>query len=173
MNLPFARKSLRSAARKVAGFAIVLFIVGMAGATFSATALAQDMTGQVERRASVVNATTPPELFSASYLAQVLGSLLLVFVCLFGVVYLLRRFNGVRVGQGSVLRVLGSANVGQREKIVLIEAGKEQLLLGVAQGSVRTLHVFDEPVVQMGEGEATSSDFAAILQAANPLGGRS
>ncbi len=169
MDLRRLRKSLGSVAQKVGGFAIAVFAVG----TASATAFAQDVTGQVESRASVVNATTPPELFSASYLAQVLGSLLLVFVCLFGVVYLLRRFNGVRIGQGSVLRVLGSANVGQREKIVLIEAGKEQLLLGVAQGSVRTLHVFDEPVVQMDEGEASPSDFAAILQAANPLGGRS
>lgn len=124
-------------------------------------------------KAPIVNATAPPELFSAAYLAQVLGSLLLVFICLFGVVYLLRRFNGVRVGQGSVLRVLGSASVGQREKVVLVEAGKDQLLLGVAQGSVRTLHVFAEPVVTPQDASSTSaSDFAAVLQAANPLGGR-
>jgi len=114
-----------------------------------------------------------PELFSAGYLAQVLGSLVLVFICLFAVLYLLRRFNGVRVGQGSVLRVLGSASVGQREKVVLIEAGKEQLLLGVAQGSVRTLHVFAEPVVDIDSAEAATPDFATVLRSANPLGGRS
>ncbi|MEO1079359.1 MAG: flagellar biosynthetic protein FliO [Pseudomonadota bacterium] len=126
-----------------------------------------------EESAALVNANAPQELFSAGYLAQVLGSLVLVFVCLFAVVYLLRRFNGVRMGPGTPLRVLGSASVGQREKVVLLEAGKEQLLLGVAQGSVRTLHVFDEPVMIAEADAPVAPDFAAVLRAANPLGGRS
>lgn len=120
----------------------------------------------------IVNATAAPELFSAGYLAQVLGSLLVVFVCLFAVIYLLRRVNRVGGGNASVLRVIGSASVGQRERVVLIEAGKEQLLLGVAQGSVRTLHVFAEPVVDSAAANNSAPDFAAVLRAANPLGGR-
>jgi flagellar protein FliO/FliZ len=115
----------------------------------------------------------PPDFFSGGYLVQVLGSLLFVFACLVVLVYLLRRFNGVRAGSGSVLRVLGSASVGQREKVVLIDAGGEQILLGVAAGSVRTLHVFDEPVVAAGADVAAGQDFAAVLRAANPLGGSS
>jgi flagellar protein FliO/FliZ len=115
----------------------------------------------------------PPDFFSGAYLAQVLGSLVFVFGCLVVLVYLLRRFNGVRVGSGSVLRVLGSASVGQREKVVLLDAGGEQILLGVAAGSVRTLHVFDEPVVVADSGAPVGQDFASVLRAANPLGGSS
>jgi flagellar protein FliO/FliZ len=118
-----------------------------------------------------VRAAEAPQLFSGAYLAQVLGSLLLVFLCLFAVIYLLRRFNRIGAVQGMPLRVLGSASVGTREKIVLIEAGSEQLLIGVAQGSVRTLHVLPEPIVH-GGGAASNPDFAQILRAANPLAGR-
>jgi flagellar protein FliO/FliZ len=113
-----------------------------------------------------------PQLFSGAYLAQVLGSLLLVFLCLFAVIYMLRRFNRIGAVQGMPLRILGSASVGTREKIVLVEAGREQLLIGVAQGSVRTLHVLPEPIA-VAEPGSGQPDFAQILRAANPLGGRS
>ena len=112
-----------------------------------------------------------PELFSVSYLAQVLGSLLVVFVCLFAVIMLLRRFNRLGPSVGAPLKVIGSASVGHRERIVLIEAGDEQLLLGVAPGNVRMLHVLPEPIAEPAPGTA-SADFASILRAANPLAGR-
>ena len=117
-------------------------------------------------------AATMPSLFSAGYLAQVLGSLLVVFLCLFAVIFLLKRFNRIGAGVGHPVRVLGSASVGHRERVVLVEAGKEQLLLGVAPGSVRTLHVLAEPVA-VAEATPAAPDFAAVLRAANPLGGRS
>jgi flagellar protein FliO/FliZ len=122
--------------------------------------------------AGAATGSTAPQLFTSAYLVQVLGSLLLVFLCLFAVVYLLRRFNRVGSVQGMPLRVLGSASVGTREKIVLVEAGSEQLLIGVAQGSVRTLHVLPEPIVVTQEANA-APDFGHILRAVNPLGGRS
>lgn len=128
---------------------------------------------QAQELAADAKASASPELFSAAYLFQVLGSLLLVFVCLFAVVYFLKRFNGVNASSGSELRILGSASVGQREKIVLLEVGGEQLLIGVAPGAVRTLHVLPEPVVDAGNAEAVSPNFAAVLRAANPLGSRS
>ncbi|WOJ93311.1 flagellar biosynthetic protein FliO [Congregibacter variabilis] len=128
---------------------------------------------RAQETVSDATVSAAPELFSASYLFQVLGSLVLVFVCLFAVVYFLKRFNGTGVGSGSALRVLGSANVGQREKVVLMEVGGEQLLIGVAPGSVRKIHVLAEPVIE-GDSSATASpDFAAVLRAANPLGSKS
>ena len=103
-------------------------------------------------------------LFTAGYLFQVLGSLLLVFACIVGLMYLLRRVTRLG-GSGEVpLRVLGSANVGNRERVVLLSAGGEHILLGVAPGSVRTLHVFPEPVVAEQTAPAPA-DFSRILQA--------
>jgi len=57
--------------------------------------------------------------------------------------------------------------------VVLLEVGNEQLLLGVAQGSVRTLHVLPEPVIDSKADSGQTQNFAAVLRAANPLGGRS
>jgi flagellar protein FliO/FliZ len=141
-------------------------VAGLLASVALSTAQAQEAVAR-----SKVNAA--PELFSAGYLFQVIGSLLLVFVCLFGVVYLLKRFNRVGGGVSSSLRVLASASVGQREKVVLINVGNEQLLIGVAPGSVRTLHVLPEPLAAEPTQASQAGDFAAILKAANPLGGRS
>jgi flagellar protein FliO/FliZ len=111
---------------------------------------------------------TAPELFSAGYLAQVLGSLLLVVLCLFVVMLLLRRVNRFGQAGASPLRVLGSASVGTREKVVLLATGREQILLGVAPGNVRTLHVFETPVVDESESAQGGGEFARVLRAAVP-----
>ncbi len=111
-----------------------------------------------------------PELFSVGYLAQVLGSLLVVFICLFAVIFFLRRVNRIGPGAAGPLQVIGSANLGHREKVVLLQAGDQQLLLGVAPGTVRTLHVLEDPIA-IAENASQGVDFASVLRAANPLGG--
>jgi len=113
-----------------------------------------------------------PELFSAGYLVQVLGSLLLVFCCILGMLYLMRRFSRGGSGNSTRLAVLASASVGSRERVVLLRAGEEQILLGVAPGSVRTLHVFAEPVIVEAASTPQRPDFATILNSVNPLGPR-
>ncbi|WP_461516059.1 flagellar biosynthetic protein FliO [Porticoccus sp.] len=109
-------------------------------------------------------ATAPssaPNLFSASYVFQVIGSLLLVFGCIVGLLFLLKRVNSFSSVGASPLRVLGSARLGTREKVVLLQAGEQQLLVGVATGGVRTLHVFEQPVV-LSEQQGTR-DFSTLL----------
>ena len=76
-------------------------------------------------------APSAPDVLSPGYAAQVLGSLLLVLLCLAVVIWLLRRVNRVGSGRGGSLRVLATASVGVREKVVLLAAGDRQLLLGV------------------------------------------
>ncbi|NND67645.1 MAG: flagellar biosynthetic protein FliO [Halioglobus sp.] len=85
-----------------------------------------------------------PGIFTGRYLLQVAASLVFVLACLVGLLHLLRRMNGVAVTNRKGIQVLASVKVGTREKILLLEAGDNQLLVGVAAGSVRTLHVFDQ-----------------------------
>lgn len=92
-------------------------------------------------------ATAATDMFSAAYLMQVFGSLIVVIGLMFAVLWGLRRFNGVGGrAAGGQLQVISSVGLGQRERAVLVRAGDQQLLLGVAPGSVRTLHVFSEPL---------------------------
>ncbi|MDH3353801.1 MAG: flagellar biosynthetic protein FliO [Chromatiales bacterium] len=61
------------------------------------------------------------------------------------------QFGGVH---NQAIRYLGGISVGQRERIVLIEVGDTQLLVGVAPGRVEKLHKLDTPI----EVDAASSN---------------
>lgn len=58
-------------------------------------------------------------------------------------------FNRLNVQRGAsgqrVLRVVSSAAVGQREKVVIVDVRGTWLVLGVGGGSVRKLHQLDAP----------------------------
>ncbi len=71
------------------------------------------------------------------------GSLFVVVAVIFGAAFLLRRVQGLRgAGQGGVV-IKGGLQVGARERVLLIEAQGRRVLVGVAPGSVRALHVFE------------------------------
>lgn len=112
----------------------------------------------------------PPraELFDTAYMMQVVGSLLLVFGCLFGLVFLLKKLNGVPTGDRKSLRVVGSVKVGAREKILLLDTGENLLLVGVAAGNVRTLYVYEREGVadslnSTGQSGSAAPNFAAFM----------
>lgn len=103
------------------------------------------------------------DIFNTAYLFQVFGSLLLVFGCIFGLIFLLKKMNGISSSQKAPVCVLGVTRIGSREKILLIEAGNQQLLVGVAAGNIRTLHTFDKPIVDSSEANLKNTDFASLL----------
>jgi len=70
---------------------------------------------------------------------------------IFVVAWVMRRMGNLPTSSRGVLKVLTGVSIGQRERVVLMQAGKTQLLLGVAPGQIRTLHVFDEPVIEENE----------------------
>lgn len=82
-----------------------------------------------------------------SHLLQLAGGLILVIGMILLLSWLLRRFQGGRLVRQAPVRVLGGTAVGQRERVVLIQVGKQQLLLGVGGGNVRTLQVFGQPII--------------------------
>lgn len=70
--------------------------------------------------------------------------LLCVLVLFFACVWMMRKLNGFSTGESDKLRVLGGLSLGMREKIILLEVGKKQLVLGVTPGRIETLLVLDE-----------------------------
>lgn len=104
-------------------------------------------------------------MFNVPYLFQVFGSLLLVFSCLFGLVFLLRKMNRLPVNERRSIRVISSVKVGSREKIMLVETGECQILVGVTSGSIRTLYEFGGGVDEESSVSSSSADFSSLLQA--------
>jgi flagellar protein FliO/FliZ len=95
---------------------------------------------------------------SSSGLLRVIIALLVVLGAVIAAGRFARRMRGFSGGSNSALEVVGQLSVGARERAVLIRVGERQLLLGVAPGSVRTLHVFDDmPVAREATGEAAAA----------------
>jgi flagellar protein FliO/FliZ len=73
------------------------------------------------------------------------------FLCVWGV----RKLNGLTVGGAEKMRVVGGLSLGMREKVVLLQVGRKQLLLGVTPGRIETLHVLEGDDCLMKEENAS------------------
>jgi flagellar protein FliO/FliZ len=77
--------------------------------------------------------------------------------------WLAKRMPGL--GGGGVanpaLRIVGSLALGPRDRLVVVEVGQTQLLLGVGAGGTRTLHTLEQPLP--GAGAKTTPAFAQLL----------
>jgi flagellar protein FliO/FliZ len=78
--------------------------------------------------------------FAAAGLLQAGFGLAIVIGLIFLFAWVVRRFGLQTSGNGRVLKVVASAMVGQRERVVVVEIGDAWLVLGVAAGQVRALH---------------------------------
>lgn len=99
------------------------------------------------------------------YLQMLLG-LLAVLAVIAALAWGARRVGRLQGGVGGELRVLGGLSLGSRERVVLVQAGETQLLLGVAPGRVQTLHVLEEPLVPAVAQQEAGGGFAERLAAA-------
>ena len=76
---------------------------------------------------------------------SMLFALAFVLALIIGGAWLVKRFGGP-IGSSGPFKVLGSASLGGRERIVLVQVGEEQMLLGVAPGNVRHLGKPETPI---------------------------
>ncbi|MCK5189606.1 MAG: flagellar biosynthetic protein FliO, partial [Methylococcales bacterium] len=58
-------------------------------------------------------------------------------------IFLLRKANKFSVTGSGKMTVLGGLSLGMREKVILLQVGKKQLILGVTPGRIETLHVLE------------------------------
>ena len=74
---------------------------------------------------------------------QVILGLGLVLAAIAGCAWLLRRFGRLQANGAGAIKVIGGSQVGQRERVVLIEVGAETMLLGIGAGGVTLLSRWD------------------------------
>jgi flagellar protein FliO/FliZ len=99
-------------------------------------------------------------------LVQLTLGMLAVLLLLGGLAWLLRRSGRFTSGVHGALQILGGVSMGARERIVLLQVGKQQLLVGVAPGRIQTLHVLAEPIEAAGTGTHPRAGFAQALDMA-------
>lgn len=100
-------------------------------------------------------AAEPVRSFGAAGLLQAGLGLAVVLALIFLCAWAARRFGLQQVGGGRLLKVVSSAMVGQRERVVVVEIGGSWLVLGVAAGQVSALHTM--PAQKLSESDATPS----------------
>ncbi len=88
--------------------------------------------------------------------------LVAVIAIIYGCAWIVRRMSGMTGVNNQAIKVVSVMALGARERLALIEVGGQQILLGITPSTIRTLHVFDEPVVDASQ--PPGGDFARRLQ---------
>ncbi len=96
-------------------------------------------------------------------LTQLVLGLLLVLGLIFALAWLLRRVQHAGPRQGQMIELISSRALGARDRLVLVQVGNEQILLGLTPGRITPLHVLKEPVSVPGPTEQATPEFARRL----------
>ncbi|HGF7476340.1 TPA: flagellar biosynthetic protein FliO [Vibrio mimicus] len=81
-------------------------------------------------------------------LATTFGSLLFVIALIFFLAWLLKRMRVPAFGQQKGLSIVKQLPVGTRERVMIIQVGEEQYLIGVTTQSIQLLAKLDNPLTQ-------------------------
>ncbi|KAF1032513.1 MAG: Flagellar protein FliO [Pseudomonas sp.] len=95
-------------------------------------------------------------------LTQLVLGLLLVVGLIFVLAWLMRRVQRIGPGNAQVIEMVGSRALGPRDRLVLVQVGEEQILLGITPGRITPLHVLKSKV-EVNKTEAATPEFAQRL----------
>jgi len=98
-------------------------------------------------------------------MGKLAAALVIVLVVFFIFAKVMRHVQGFQGGLTQGLKIVSALSVGQRERVVVVQAGEEQLVLGVTSSQINTLHVLNKPIEVPSE-SGDGSDFKSKLTAA-------
>ena len=111
----------------------------------------------------VAQVAAAPAVGSVSgQLTQLVLGLLLVIGLIFVLAWLMRRVQRIGPGNGQVIELVGSRALGPRDRLVLVQVGEEQILLGITPGRITPLHVLKQPV-HVAQTQTATPEFAQRL----------
>ncbi|HFE38216.1 MAG TPA: flagellar biosynthetic protein FliO [Gammaproteobacteria bacterium] len=126
------------------------------------------VSAEVKEKAAAGMATSPDVTLS---LLKVSGGLFLVIIAIFGAAWAYRRYGNMTPIANDALRVIGGVSMGQKERVVLMQVGEEQVLLGVTPGRIQRLHVLKKnieiPAEKTDKKKAFSSQLTAAMKQGN------
>ncbi len=139
-------------------FAHRLYMIGFSVLPLSAQAAVSGPGSDAVKAAAGVQ-----DPMAVNSLVQMTLGMAAVLVVIVGIAWLLKRSGRFQMAAGGGLRILGGLSMGTRERVVLLQVGETQLLVGVAPGRVQTLHVLDKPLASTAAGDESQAGFAAQL----------
>ena len=112
-------------------------------------------------------------VLDTSSLVQMLLALAVVVVLIIGLSFAVRKFNMFTAGSSRHIRIVGGLALSNKDRLLLVQVGDEQLLISASPGRVQKVHEMQTPVAieTAGEGKAaTGQSFASLLQAVTQRG---
>ncbi|QBQ53508.1 flagellar biosynthetic protein FliO [Nitrosococcus wardiae] len=128
-------------------FALSLLVsTGQAAWAASITAQPTTISGEQAQGSEEPTSGFSAQKVAAGEVLQMVFALGLVLAIIALAAWLLRRLPGLQRGAHRNLQILEGISLGTRERVVLVQVGEQQLLLGVCPGQIRTLHVLKTPL---------------------------
>ncbi|WP_163935809.1 flagellar biosynthetic protein FliO [Paraferrimonas sp. SM1919] len=90
-------------------------------------------------------------------LVSMLFGLIMVVGLIFALAFIVKRLNLGQMASGPI-KTLAIANLGQKEKVAVIEVANKQYLIGVTAGQINLIDTLEEPLA------VNKPDFASILK---------
>lgn len=120
---------------------------------------------------SVVTTTQTPQVgkhvLANMDAGSMIMSLLIVLALIIISALVLKRFNLTQQGS-SQLKIIASLSLGAKERVVVIQIGEQQLVLGVCPQQISLLQNLEKPIdVQAGKPLAVSTNILSFLQKNN------
>lgn len=86
----------------------------------------------------------------------------------------MRKLGGITVNNAEKMRIVGGLSLGMREKVILLQVGKKQLILGVTPGRIDALHVLEgDDCLNREESASMSVETGFAQKLAQVMKGRS
>ncbi|MGF6904416.1 flagellar biosynthetic protein FliO [Paraburkholderia sp. GAS348] len=129
-------------ATTAAATSALMFTLTSVAAFAPSAAHAADMNAvnNAAKIASGVGAGTAVPALGVGAVLQTIVGLLVVIGLVFACAWLARRFGLQPANRGGLVKTIGGASLGGKERVAVVEIGDTWLVLGTAPGNVRLLH---------------------------------
>lgn len=131
-------------------------LLGFIGLFFSAISFAQEATEKIVEPIAEKTVQVGKHVSPSTDAATMILSLLIVLLVVIVSAYILKKFQVTAQGGQQALKVVSSVHLGSKERVVVVQVGEKQLVLGVTTNQVNLLDTLDTP---LGTGKATSELF--------------
>lgn len=91
----------------------------------------------------------------ASATLRMVAGLAVVLALLGATAWVSRRFRASAGARGGLVEIVSGLSLGNRERVVLLKVGSDQVLVGISPSGLRTLHVI---------GQNTNTEFSNFME---------
>lgn len=124
------------------------------------------------RAAEAGAGSSPVPMLDSGSLLQMLLALAVVVVLIIGLSFAIQKFKLFTVGSSAHIRIVGGLALSNKDRLLLVQVGNEQLLISASPGRINKVHEMREPV----DAEAARArpvnnpNFASLLQTVTQRG---